>query len=42
MYRCTPSQLAKEKGEHLFEMFRDMKCSSMIAKVENQRRKLKQ
>lgn len=40
MYHCTPSQLEKETGQYLFEMLRDLKCRSMISRVERQRQKL--
>jgi len=40
MYGCTPSQLAQERGKHLFEMLCDLRCQEMEARAALYRRKL--
>jgi len=37
MYQCTPSELAQQTGEHLWEMYHDLMCASVEAQVQRQR-----
>jgi hypothetical protein len=40
MYRCPPSALAEQTGEHFFEMLNDLMCQQWEAKTEKFRRDL--
>jgi hypothetical protein len=41
MYNIPPSVLAEQKGEHLFEMLRDLKCIEWEHKTAQMRKKLR-